>query len=624
MPNKQSRSIASTLNMSMWSYGALALASSPVKAQDVIPPKVYTTTPTFVNLADGSFIMSEDDLKIGPLTLTRRHLGGQKDPNDPPFGPRMTSDFHIFVDMHVKPENRSIALSRRYKPIVNLGSSSSGIFEQDITPAGGPYWSSDESRKGILELVSGSYRYTAQDGTIYDFTPSVHIWNNGVENQYSQSILKVTSPNGGEKLFSYDTNQRLTLVSSNYGFAIAFEYNSTGKVSAACGYNMSKIYVYNGMGCRSALLRTTYSYNSDNTISGFTDSLGRTTSYGYQGDEISCITPPGYSDCKIKNRYSGGTPAFQVVSQTLSDGSVWNYQYTGVGIATGTTTEIDNYSWDEPYNSTIITDPSGKVATASFDLSTPYSYTDANGRTTQYRYWGGFEPEAQLIRSQDENDPGTINPNMSEGEFLISSTSPEGNSYKAEYNGPFLAISRQTEIEKSGNQATSRTITYDYSSACIYALKPSGDCPKPISIKDAKGNQTDYTYASHGGLLSEMKPAPSSGAARPLKLTSWAQRYAWIKNSSGSLVQASSPIWMKTSEVECQTTAGSNTATCDASAPITTTTYEYGAAGTWEAVLLKGKVVSAEGTSLRACYTYDIYGRKLSETSPRANLSACP
>ena len=123
-----------------------------------------------------------------------------------------------------------------------------------------------------------------------------------------------------------------------------------------------------------------------------------------------------------------------------------------------------------------------------------------------------------------------------------------------------------------------------------------------------------------------MQPAPSSGAARPLKLATYTQRYAYIKNSGGTLAAAASPIWMPATETQCQTATGSgvNTPVCDSGAPQMVTTYEYGAISTAESLLVKGIAVTADSQTLRTCYSYDNQGRKISETKPNANSVSCP
>ena len=144
-------------------------------------------------------------------------------------------------------------------------------------------------------------------------------------------------------------------------------------------------------------------------------------------------------------------------------------------------------------------------------------------------------------------------------------------------------------------------------------------------VRDAQGNQTDYTYAAaHGGILTEIKPAPTPGSARPLTVYTYAQRSAWIKNAANALVQSPDPVWLPATKTECQTTAGSNSPTCDPGQQQTVTTFEYGASGTSEALLVKGVAVSSAGDTLRTCNTYDAYHRRISQTQPNASLGACP
>ena len=139
--------------------------------------------------------------------------------------------------------------------------------------------------------------------------------------------------------------------------------------------------------------------------------------------------------------------------------------------------------------------------------------------------------------------------------------------------------------------------------------------------------ETDWTYFSFGAVKTELKPPPASGKARPLKIYGYTQLYAYIKSLSGTIVPAAAPIWMLTSETECQQAVGGSTPTCDsdASAINVVTTYNYGAAGSANTLLLRSKVVDA-GTgklNLRTCYGYDTSGNKIWETSPRAGLPSC-
>ncbi len=212
----------------------------------------------------------------------------------------------------------------------------------------------------------------------------------------------------------------------------------------------------------------------------------------------------------------------------------------------------------------------------------------------------------------------------------MEATLPEGNKYLAEYNGPFHAITKRTMVAKPGSGIADQVETLGYGSC--FSPGTFQNCAKPIWSKDAKGNQTDFTYASWGGVLTEMQPSPVKPAdwtgstpaidkARPLKLYDYVQKYAYIKNSGGALVAGPSQIWVPNSETLCQTVAGSSSPVCDTGAPITVTTYEYGANGTADNLLVRGKLVTSGGVSVRTCYGYDEWGRKIWETSPRGNVS---
>jgi len=152
-------------------------------------------------------------------------------------------------------------------------------------------------------------------------------------------------------------------------------------------------------------------------------------------------------------------------------------------------------------------------------------------------------------------------------------------------------------------------------------------CNQPTATIDGNGNETDYSYDPvHGGLITLTQPAVNvkngSGAivsVRPQKRYSYAQFYAYIKNPAGALVQAASAIWMPTQVAECRTSAG-----CAGGADETVTSYEYGATGTANRLLVRGQVVRSGSSSLRTCYAYDALGNRTSVTTPRAGLSSCP
>jgi len=561
---------------------------------DIIPPKSYSVTPGGVNVADSSLVYSVTDLSIGSLTLERFYRSGgpaplYKQPNNPPFGKNFSHNFDIYVSPNTVTGQGIVG-----RPIVHIGQSASGVYvhgNSSVLP------NNDDARKGNLSWTGTQYEYMDSAGTIYTFSATVLV--PGAAGGGGRAIERIDFPDGRRQTFSYNSSQYLKLVEDSAGYALVFDYNSNGDITSACAFNRAQNYVSATSTCSGAQLKTTYGYTNGGTgtlLASATDVLGRVTTYTNALSGMSCIKPPGYSVCTM----SGGGGV-----QTLLDGGTW---YAGAN-------DPDANNPDGPYvgdctNEGAVQDPNGVTISMTFTKTSPCSVTDANGNVTTFKFEGAHQ----------FNDTGPV---YTDGTFLREATYPEGNKYLAEYVGPFKSITKETMVPKPGSGLANLEKTYGYQS-CTTLPGTYQNCAKPIWIKDPKGNQTDYTYASHGGLLSEMQPAPTAGAARPLKLTTYTQKFAYIKNSGGSLVQAATAIWMPSTETLCQTVGGGTTPTCDSTATQTVTTYEYGANGTANNLRVKGMTLASGVTTYRTCYGYDNQGNKIWETSPRAGLGSCP
>jgi hypothetical protein len=575
------------------------------RAQDIVPPKQNSVSPGGVGIADGSFTFTDIDLSIGGLKLERFHLGGMRDPNKPFFGPRMSHNYDIYVSPNRRTTCEPPSCTTFKKPVVHMGLSASGTYYETLPPNVIIQYANDDSLSGNLEYnAAGAYVYTDQSGAIYTFSTTVP----AVGAVDSRRVSSIVYPNGQRQDLQYNGSNQLKAVMDSSGYGIVFDYAANGNISAACGYNLSSTFVSSSSTCSGAAVKATYAYSSDSTpkLTSVTDPTGGVTSYTYSGNEIACVTPPGYGACKLSNVYGGSSYAWQVTQQTLIDGSVWHFSYGGNYL---NARDPEAYAEVEPSTATVITNPAGKVSSFSFVQSSPYSAIDENSKTTEYVFGGGL----------DFSTPPGYSTRF--GSFLFQATLPELNKYVAE-PGPRRVVGKQTMKAKPGTGLPDIVNDVAFLNNCD-GPNTRQNCTKPLWKRDAKGNQTDYTYMSNGLPLTEMQPAPSAGAARPLKLHTYVQKYAYIKNSAGSLVPAASAIWMPSSETLCQTVAGSSATTCDISAPITTSMFEYGADGTADNLLVRGKVVSSGGVSLRTCYGYDWMGNKLWETSPRAGQAVC-
>jgi YD repeat-containing protein len=273
-------------------------------------------------------------------------------------------------------------------------------------------------------------------------------------------------------------------------------------------------------------------------------------------------------------------------------------------------------------------------------VSISYSYTNVNNayntwrvvrtdpsgsrtydsRITPGRVGGCTEVRPGITRFVDELNRQTLY-QYDNGDRLTKVTFPEGNAI--EY---IPGATRPTDIIYHSKNGSTETVHQVFPSCTggYNGTAPDKVCFKPTSITDARGQTTNFTYdPAHGGLLTKTDP-PDANGVRPQTRYSYVQRYAWIKSSGGGYSHAASPVWLLASEKFCKTTAASGAGCAGGSSDEVVTTYDYGPDSGPNNLWLRGKIVTANGVSLRTCYRRDNYGQIIAQTSPNANLTSCP
>jgi YD repeat-containing protein len=550
----------------IWSFVACLATSPHAAAQSglVDPPRSLYTTATGVNLIDLAYVLKVNDLTSGPLSLERNYSSAYFRSNNY-FGERWTNNFDIWIEWGVLHD-------QSYTNVV-MGRS---IYKFYGSP-GSALAQNDEIGTSVT-LVAGAPVFTDRDGTRYQFEASGYP---------PRKVTSITRPNGEVLAFLYNAG-RLQSVSTNLGYAIVFDY--AGNYAAhACAFNLSDTHVDGSTTCASANIKASYNYSGTNLIS-VTDVKSRVWSYSYTaGGYLACASDPDSSFCPMTNTYGpkNGGNVYGVVQQTFADGAVWQYDCS-CGLAAAS--DPDDFY---PIEWTTVTQPNSVSTSTWFRGGSPYKQWDGLGHLYEWDFFGRYP---------------------------ASMTKPDGDKTIWNYNFDRLVPAGRTLKAKPGSGIPDINVdTATFPTVCSNQLT----CNKPATISDPRGNVTAYTYdPTHGGVLSEMKPAPSSGAARPLRLVTYVQKYAYVRDSGNTLVASSTPVWLIDTETQCQTTVSSSVATCDGAAPITVVTYEYGANGAANNLLLRGKVITSGGVSLRTCYGYDARGRTIWETSPRGTSAA--
>ncbi len=358
-----------------------------------------------------------------------------------------------------------------------------------------------ESRGAKISGSGASYQYTSADGTVIAFQNTLAGSNDestsnlcmGSSTNCYLVPTSITDPNGETLTLAYDywTHcffqtppgqplspddpihcdyvPRLKSVTNNFGYQIVFSHPDarTGGNSNAplSWYQRSGASFYNtGVSTTTPQSSVSYSYPSSG-VTDITDIGGRVWRIT-DNSTLLAIRRPGASSDTTSYTRSGG-----IVSSVTNEGVTKSYSRS----VSGNTATLT------------ITDPLSKTKVITSDLTVgrPTSIQDELGRTTSYQY--------------DSSGRGT-RVTMPEGNYTQLTLDSRGN------------VTETRQVAKSGSGLSDIVTTAGFDTTCTNVKT----CNQPNWTKDAKNNQTDYTYDStHGGVLTITKPAPSSGAVRP-------------------------------------------------------------------------------------------------------------
>jgi RHS repeat-associated protein len=622
-------------------------------------PDKIAITPGGVDIRTGRFAYDKTDVSIGGDDdgggiAVKRTMATAIQGHQSPFG-NLSHNFDILLAIRGQPSGSANGYD--YDAEVHF-TGHSETFQQLAGLTGGL---TQTSRNELSSLTSTGatgtpglvYTYTTVNGTVVVFRPmSTTECSDTLQCAYASQIRQ---PDGTRLDFEYESTTtavknkvRLRSVTSTRGYAVLFEYGGNWNiVSKTCTLNLATTAKPSSNICPvSAPQAATYTFapsplDSKPVITGATNALSQTDSFVYasgatytMGFKKAGQTNPWLTNTLFYTPTRNGTLDEGVGLQGFVDGSSFTYSYdltpetadpsglatSYVSIAGGAYTNALNQTAEVRY---------GFPATpSSFNpvrvVLVAGGYYNVNVNEIVYQLTPGPErivDPLQRVTAMDYCDPNAaagLLPGARNRCLVVrlqKMTDPEGNIIKLKY-GPNLKPSEIRRIAKPG-----LTLPDIVETAAYTCPVPSVTCDKPTSMTDAKGITTDYTWdATHGGMLTETRPAPTVGAARPQKRFSYTQLYAWYMNSAGTLVQAATPVWKLSQISECRTGAAP---ACVGTADETRTTLVYGTSGVANNLLLTSKTIAAGDASLSATtsWTYDTNGNKLTEDGPLAGAA---
>ena len=541
-------------------FCSVTLFEAPVaNAQSLTPPRQYSISPTNVNLLDNTYAVTIEDLSVGPLKIERSYLGG-RETSSHYFGGGWTHNFDLRISSHTGGINPTVTVFiGRTKYVVW------GTLASDYPPSP----QTDEYGTSLTH-VGAINIFTDRDGTVYRFAPGAN------------SDATITAPDGAVTTITY-VEWKPKIVRSNRGYAVVFDYDSNGNVSAACGFNLANSVVSTSTTCVAATLKASYAYTSGKLVAA-TNVVGDTAHYIYGSGGLTCLTDPGTTTCKVNNAYQAGQ--LHITQQTMADGSVWQK------ICSCSFEGKDDNADSFPDDDSGASDPTGHETSFSYHGGVMTTYLDGNGQRYYTRFLGRYPTFVGL---------------------------PETNAVAYGYTDRMMPTTTVFQAKSGSGLADFWTDNKVYPSCWSNVVT----CNKPTSVTDANGNVTTYSYdPTHGGLLTETLPVNAAGIQAVVR-HAYVQRYAWTLTSAGGYSAAGPPLWLLSEDRICRTSATVGGGCAAGSGDEAVTTYDYGPDSGPNTLLLRGKVVTAGGVSLRTCYRYDWQGNRISETTPRAGLASC-
>ncbi len=548
----------------------LVFLSSRVVSQDRISPLVYKADFLGVNVVSGKAVVPTVPLSI-------------------PAAPRLSigspSDLFVYEG----------GQSSGYPdtPNANYFVQNGSILRDDFKCL--DFDCKDAKGNGSMYFETTRTYSNDDNGAVYVFSNKMFEANGGGPGTHQEQyfVSTITYKDGEIITYEYDsepllvgntvfTYRRPNKVSSNIGYFTKILYMDNN-LQGGKWWNVSEIGIYSDASPNVPLAKLTYDINNTVTDlmgnSYYCEFCSQAVNFKYETSKGKIILP-GQTTPSTEFVQSSN---FFTIASVIKDGVTWNYNYLNPRAGIGATTLYDKLT---------VTGPNNFSQSYSFTQhlglyeqhNILQSVTDSNGNTTSFEY-GMFDRISKI-------------------------TYPENNLQTNVYNG-CGKIESLTQVPKPNSGLGNSVLT------AYYPNSIPQECDDPASfnptwIRDAKGNQSDFTYDANGFLLTKLSPVDANGIR---KKSIYEYQTGTFKRKSVERVCGETTTCGTNQELRTEYTYWNNTFLPKTVRQVDLATNEY-----FETIYdydLAGRVISKDGPRLdvddKEYFTYDAIGRKIFE-----------
>lgn len=520
-------------------------------------------SPLGVELKTGAFTFSRTDMTVGPsgsgLVFSRSY--NSQESRIGPMGKGWSHNFEI------RGERKTESGQVNFYVIF---ASSSQKFAR--TSVGSLYNSDQDNGPGLMSIAAGGleeFEYKTASGDTLYFLPS-NSSSCADAGQLCDYYIDYIQKADGEKLhFSYQVVSgayKLRSINSSLGWNASFEYDSSWRLTSVQMVNLAEDYCAPSYGGQAYCNLTNwpriiYAYSGTNLVY-VKDTQNNYWRYAYTSGLMTGVRKPSSASLnKLTIHYS----ANKVFSQVINGAGTWDYTYSG--------------------NQTVITNPLNESQTVHFGASgRPDWVKDVLNRQTSFLY----DSSNRLTRQ----------------------TNPEGDYVNITYDANGNVIENRM-VAKSGSGLADIVTTASFPTSCNFSQMAL--CRLPVWTRDARGKQTDYTYATDGRPLIITAAPAVSGGVRAQQRFIYSQFEAYIKNSGGSFIANGNPVWRLAQTSTCANNAAPG---CIGTADEMLSTFSYGSNGVANNRALTRVIQDPAGLAFTSTISYDRVGNALTVDGP--------